>query len=407
MKGKKSFFSIIRTKFVLCAGMLSMAIPLFADIFLDPEKTIIRFVPEHRKAAAHLAEHLNLITGKKFKENPRTEESPDQFVIYVGKQPPDKNASALLPGEGRWHFTQQAAYFYGNGTKGLRNAVFDFLENELGVRWPGGKEIAVRKRCPVTVQNLSGAWHPVLLLRQIRAYQERRMNIWTARSVPVGITFPLRTCVHYWWDRFGKIHPEYFALNKGRRFPIAPDGSRKDDITISSGPYSRAIALCVSNDAVIKQIIKDWDKKSDFINICENDAPASLSCHCEKCIEIDPKHSRNLNNDMGADRYISFANKIVVEAKKLRTNVQVTMYAYNASEQPSVNVKVAPEVMLGIVRGFPSCQHHGLREPLESGGNEEFFLQRTASYTARGFPLGTKNSVLTLSSFFMPPVPLH
>lgn len=378
-------------KLLFAALTIFGAFSVSADFSLDPAKTIIRCEPQYRVAANEMAKHFKLITGTEIKINPKTEDALDTFVINVGKQPPGKTEK-ILPEEGRWLFIPEGAYFYGDGPAGTLNAVYIFLEDELGIRWPAGKDIAYRKMNPVVIRHLSGVWHPVLRLREIRTGRNALMVLWSNRMLAGGHDVPrYGHAFPNWWNRFGKTHPEYFALNEGRRFPIAPDGSRKDDITISNSKYPMMVALCVSNDDVVKQIIRDWDKKSDSINICENDAPANHSCHCDKCIALDPKHSQNLDNNMGADRYIHFANKVIAEAQKTHPGVKVTMYAYNASEQPPVNVKLSPDILLGIVPvdfRFPVLKDYVAR--WKAAGMKEFFYRpnRHWYYSPMGFPLG-------------------
>ncbi|MBR4662866.1 MAG: DUF4838 domain-containing protein, partial [Lentisphaeria bacterium] len=155
-----------------------------------------------------------------------------------------------------------------------------------------------------------------------------------------------------YWKRFSKTHPEFFAMRKdGLRAPVGLKGN-SDNVAAFQGKSSEAIAMCVTCDGLIEQIIADWKKAGCplYINLCENDALGKDSCHCPKCTALDvvPEKKTEWEN-WYADRYIHFANRVLAEAKKIRPDVKASMYAYDATEQAPAREKPNADLVIGIV----------------------------------------------------------
>ena len=76
-----------------------------------------------------------------------------KFALYVGRVPHDQSphiVDFMQQEEGSWIFPNKGklktGYFYCPEDKAVRNAVHDFVEFELGARWPWGGEIAMKKQ---------------------------------------------------------------------------------------------------------------------------------------------------------------------------------------------------------------------------------------------------------------------
>ena len=342
----KTFLPLI----LLC--ILAAGLPA-GEITIDPDRAVISARQANDPAAQELKTHLELITGKTIPVLGGGQVRRNAFIFHIGKVPAGASAE-LKPEESRWEITPSAAYFYGEGTKGSLNAVYDFLENELGVRWPGGGDIAFRKQNPIRVKTTSGKWIPELNLRIIRCNAGNKIaSQWRRRLRSGGHDRPSygHAFIKY-WQRFGKTHPEYFAMRPdGVRAPVGAKVDA-DNAAAFRGSKAEAIALCVSSDALVKQIVADWKAAGCplYINLCENDALGKDSCHCPQCTALDavPKNKTAWEN-WYADRYIHFANRVLTEAKKIRPDVKGAMYAYNATEQPPAREKPHPDLVIGIV----------------------------------------------------------
>ena len=333
--------------------LLFAAAAVFAkEVKIDLKNAVI--VQQHKKFAslsADLQKHLELIGGGKVAIVPASKVPAGKYVFYVGIAP--KGAKTSFKGEeGIYLVTDKAAYFYGDKFRnyGIYHAVYTFLEEALGVRWPGVDQIAVVKRNPVVVSKVEGSFAPVLNIRGIRnqGIWSRRMRLGVHNPPQYGHAFTK------WWAMYGKTHPEYFALNYGKRAPTGL-GRNTGDMAqaLASNKYAQIIALCVSNEKVWDRIIENWKKAGmpEYVNLCENDAPDNLSCHCENCKKLDvltPEQQKDWTHAL-ADRYVYFANEVLKRAKKYRKDVKVSMYAYNASQDAPKKIRLADEVVIGIV----------------------------------------------------------
>ncbi len=319
------------------------------EIRIDPAKSIITYqTAAHKALAKDLQLHLKMITGKEIPiSSVKTQPADGKFVFAVGEAPAGAPAS-FKPEEARWKVTSRGAWFYGDKNRGASHAMYAFLEDELGVRWPWNHAISAPEQKIITVRNPEGCWIPKLNIREIRGYKgvrypwQVRLRYGKHNAPPYGHAFT------DWWDKYGKDHPEYFSLNFGKRQPTVIGGD-KMDIAAFTGPMKQKIALCISNDAVVDRIIKNWGGKTQYINICENDAPGALSCHCDACRALDALKPGEPFNYNLADRYLVFARKVLKKAKAVRKDARVSMYAYNASQDAPRRERPDKDVVLGIV----------------------------------------------------------
>lgn len=361
-----------------------------------------------RSAAEDLARHLKLISGADLPVVAEKDVKPGQYAWRVGVAPADERRP-FKPEEGRWRVTDKGAWFYGNtnvcvkamAKSGVDMAVYDFLEDELGCRWPWFDKISVIEQNPIAVKHESGGWYPTIRLRAIRSrdqYVEWRARLRDGRhDMPqYGHAFG------NYWARFASTHPEFFGMRRdGKRLP--PDAP--DDMTnpaVYAGKMASAISMCVSCEGLVDQVVADWQAKGagPYVSFCENDATGANVCHCPACVALDeppPPGSTNLWINWYADRYVDFANRIMTKARKIRPDAKGCFYAYNATEIPPRRVKTVPGVEVGVVptvftpkriqdyidgwkrAGFTSFfyrpnRHHYYKSYNVPLGNEEYFF---------------------------------
>ena len=316
--------------------------------------------PKYQAAYDELKYHLELAAGIL---------APQQnaLEIIIGKA---GNKDVLQPQEACWLYKDGKLYIWGrDGKKGIPGtlfAVYGFLDSKLKVRWlypgeegvyiPETKNISFKdgetyRRTPHFIwgwlrksnysavnQNprMPKAWRfPEAAEKQIT----RDMANFTKRHRHGRIT-PINYGHAFvkWPERFSKTHMDYFGVS-----PYGKPG-------IPSMPkYAK---LCLSNPAVIDQIIADWKAKGarKYLNICPNDGTAGF-CHCEKCMALDVrKPGENFYAHL-TDRYLNFWNRVAKRAIKERPDVMLTTYVYSYYRFPPRRERIEyPDNMLcGLV----------------------------------------------------------
>ena len=342
-----------------CAVALSFAFALGAccpcscstSVTVDPAKALI-VAPKAAKAAAdELQLHLKLITGVDVPVLEKASAGAYAFAILPSKIGGNPEAC-------EWEVTEQGATFRGNAYF----AVLDFLENALGVRWPEEDFIAYDAQNPLVVTKLSGAWVPELKIRTIRMAKSRNSKNAEAlakfarrmregrHDAPVyGHAFTKH------WMFYGKDHPEYFAMRKdGLRGPKNVKAEElMGNIAVYAANVATTLGVCVTSTGLVEQIVADWKKAGakEYINLCENDIPGQDSCHCPACRaldvvpeKVDPKWETHY-----ADRYVWFGNQVLAAARKVRPDVKVCYYAYNATQDAPKREVPDPAAVAGIV----------------------------------------------------------
>ena len=328
------------------------------------------------EAAAELQKHLQLITGV---EIPITDEGAapaGKYLFRIGTAP-EGAAEEFAPRECRWRVAAKSAYFYGDKTLnslGVQDAVYDFLERQLGVRWiePGDGGIVFKRRPTLVLKAGEQSWIPKLMFNKIRQcyrvtnkepgtpprlvqFPEFHVGMaennkkaeddmrWQRRMKMGGSRPGGGHAFTEWWDKHGKTHPEYFALNKfGKREPVK---HRKPHYT------NAFVKICPSNPAVVEQIVKNWLPRKgrvQYVNVGVNDSNQNF-CECANCRKLDVRLEGEKFEDHLTDRYVYLANAVAREVRRHRKDAYVTMYAYLATLPPPRKLKVEPNVVVQVV----------------------------------------------------------
>ena len=371
----------------------------FADIRIDGSRAVVVYPDKSFESLAKdFKHHLDLMTGADVPLVAPNAIPNDAYVLYIGKAP-DGMAEEMQPEEARWQVFDNAAYFYGRKKVGASHAVYDFLENELGFRWPLPDVISCVQQNPIVVKNTSRQWIPKLRSRGIRCNNPVD-RLWRARLRSGSHNMPkYGHAFTKYWDRFCKTHQEYFAMRKdGLRLPMTY-GKSIDDPAAFKGRPASAVAMCVSSEALVKQVVADWQAAGcpASINLCENDASGRDSCNCPACRELDAPGLKNpCDNDNPicyADRYVIFANRVLEAARKIRPDVKACMYAYNATQEPPRYAKVDKDIILGIVPVdfSPSALKEFVMGWKAAGMNEFFYRpNRHFYYDMPCLPMGSE-----------------
>ncbi len=271
-----------------------------------------------------------------------------------------------------------------NPNAGTLLGVYEFIERYLGVLWlwPGELGTYVPATESVQLWSVNEMEAPDLAFRQFHFYrigsiinggstgeEDARLGfspegaVAYANALEVllrrhrlgGIDARPHTGHHVygWWKRYGKEHPEWFALRE--------DGTRGHP-----DPEYNNVPMCITNEEMQDFIISQWDGKSTLI-LGPVDRPGR--CICEKCrawdgpqpesppwfasylYGADPR-SKGLFGGATSDRYIRFWKVIQEKARKRNPNVQMSIsFIYeNEFSAPVTDVKLDKSVYGSFVQ---------------------------------------------------------
>lgn len=296
---------------------------------------------------------------------------------------------------------------WGVAMRGTLYAVYDFLENEMGVKWlwPGPTGEVVPRRRSLQLGGISRRGREPMELRYYfnflcnykvkvgfsseetaKAFFDEQQKLLLRQRHGLRRDFKSGHSFSHWWKKYGKSHPEYFnLLPNGMRMP-----HRSPELC----------TMCVSEPGVCRQRVEEWrewwSKASSmrhpphpWVNCCESDA-AGL-CTCERCRSWDgpdPRFAKNpyWNGSMAADfdekwlgkkftfglsaggrwtitkeppsdefaaslsdRYVHFYNNVAAEAKKYNPEAKAIGYAYVNYIEPPLKTRVGPDTVIIFV----------------------------------------------------------
>lgn len=257
------------------------------------------------------------------------------------------------------------------------------LENKLGVRylWPGELGKVVPKQRTITIADFlhrsapalaqrnirSMGWHDRLqtglnnlgftkedyerLHRDASAVQTETCDWFRWQGMGGSLNIPGGHAFDYTWEKYGKEHPDWFAMQ--------PNGSR--DMT----PFGDRPRLCKSNAGLIAAIAQD---KIEELNKTPNVLGVSLSpsdggratfCTCPQCEALDAPNARKIAlwdftgkerrefEHVGlTDRMVFFWNSIAEQVTKVHPGKLFTVDAYSAYSAAPVMRSLHPNLVV-------------------------------------------------------------
>ena len=339
---------------------------------LGKNDATIYFNKKNRRAAEEMAHFLNRVYGKKYTTALFKASDAKKAGIFVGIVP--ANTKFDLPAEKYkeycvTHITDKQIFLFGNDGARLQGtyfAVSDFLEKFCGIRflWPGELGTVVPKRSPETLAAGTTVFVPKFDVRMTNSFtygvnsliwedrvalskwQDRRK---VGRSIHAysgsGFQHAFKSLMPR--EKYGKEHPEYYALVKpenwiGTPKPTVPTRLNNPH---QSGPWQ----LCTSNPEVRRIIAEKLAaRNTDRIqSISPNDGFGW--CECDRCLAQDGPnwriHSRNVR-DL-TNRMYDFVADIARQAKAINPKTRVGMFAYSFYDGvPDNGVKLPDNVFL-------------------------------------------------------------
>lgn len=370
-------------------------------VIILPEKAS----PAAQSAARVLRDHIRQMSGAELPI--RTENgitgtaTQDQAWVLVGEGKRTEklglSSKGLGPGGISLFAKGQVVALFGTDAytpadpMGTRYAVTTFLEDKLGVRylWPGELGKVVPRRETIVVEDFQHRYAPRLAQRRIRSmgYHDRlqvgldrlgftkddyeRLHTGAQRTQlespdwfgwqRLGGTLTLNGghAFGHLWGKYGKDHPEWFALqaNGSRDQSASPERAR----------------LCKSNAeliaAIAREKIEELTRNPNQLGVAlgPNDGGRASFCTCPQCEALDSPRGRPVllwDFSKGArrdfdhvsltDRMVYFWNAIAERVAKIHPNRFLVVDAYSAYAAPPIERKLHPNL---VVRFAPLGYH--------------------------------------------------
>ncbi|MHC4874612.1 MAG: DUF4838 domain-containing protein, partial [Planctomycetota bacterium] len=169
------------------------------------------------------------------------------------------------------------------------------------------------------------------------------VTLWQQRMLMNGQRPGGGHAYHTWWDKYGKKHPEYFALNKyGKREPVPlPKKHQTNEF----------VKICTSNRAVAERVVQDWAPKKSYRKYVDTGINDGIEgfCECKNCQKLDvPKKGEKKLAHL-TDRYVHLTNIVAREIKKHRSDAHATMYSYLTTLYPPRKLRLEPNIVVQTV----------------------------------------------------------
>lgn len=395
----KSFTHPLRLLAITALGWCSDAFA--ADLVIvakdTPPVPIIVFKdapPRTREVADVLAGYMEKMSGKKPLVMLGASDPMPAGAIWIGVQPEVKELfpkvdfdfkhpeeiviaanekHVVIAGRDRWDPARPDITTKEGVIKGVQqeygtiNAVYTFLQDQLGVRWlwPGelGEDVPKSERIAISAP-LEYRHHPQMRARgsmfnfsSLGNKGYGKSHEWTMRQRLQLDSLAIEGGHGFgdWWDRYHEKHPEIFALQ--------PDGTR------SGFPNPHNAKLCMSNPKVwelwlegVAEKLKNDPHRTVF-NASPNDGWASGHCVCANCSAWDHPDGeprvfnwfhRNEQRPATSDRDVTFANKLgeLLKQKYPGKDYRVMMLSYGHSRPVPLKARPADNVIMTLVANF-------------------------------------------------------
>lgn len=362
--------------------------------------------PRTRDAALTLADYIEKISGQKPAVLDGAPADLPKHAIWIGVSPevkslfPDTKLDfefpeetlilanenhLLIAGRDRWdpeHMEAKGRLAIKTDMQqeyGTANAVYSFIQDQLGVRWLWPNEEDVIQRESIAIAPCEIRYRPTIRARSgmlqklsLGDNKEGVDELW-ARWQRVQLDSMEIDGGHGfgdWFDRYYKTHPEYFAA--------APDGSRP-----ALRPNTRNTKLCASNPAVWAQWLKEVEEELEenptkkIFNVSPNDGYTSGHCTCANCLAWDHPDGEKMSWTFGggikfdgvaqSDRDVRFANTLARMLKERFPDREfyVLLNAYGYARNPPIAQKPDDNVIISSVANFHMRSPEHRKLPME------------------------------------------
>ncbi|MDZ7292221.1 MAG: DUF4838 domain-containing protein [candidate division KSB1 bacterium] len=146
-------------------------------------------------------------------------------------------------------------------------------------------------------------------------------------------------------EKYGKDHPEYFALHRGERRLIMFGGGPEPCVTNPE-------VIDIVSQAVLDQLDGGWAFKNISVSQNDNDA----YCRCEKCEAINQREG----TPMGS--HLAFVNAVAERVAQQYPDIKVGTLAYWYTRKPPKNLRPRENVQIQLAN-IECCTLHSINDP--------------------------------------------
>ena len=389
---------------VLCAAAQAADLVLVQD--REPRARIVLRANADKTetlAAKELQAYVKRMTGAELTVS--TDAASPGAKVFIGIVDPAR-AESLRLREVKWDGyvikrDRDVLWLVGQWPEGTQNAVYGFLEGVCGVRWfiPTQLGENVPPRETLAVGDLDVVSSPRFACRRNHGIDQsirpegdqwrQRVRI-TSHSLDV----PFNRYSHNLYaivrtTKYGKTHPEYFPLRRGKRH-VPTQGIAR---VASWQP-------CMTHHEVDKLAVtfgRKWfasRPRTNFFSVGMNDGRGF--CECPQCRAQDVLGAKFRNRSMLSDRYFDFVRRIAEPLARSHPDRYVSCIAYSVVESLPTRVTIPDNVLVVITQDV--CQWH---DPDYRKTDEEF----AAAWAKAAGAFGTYD--YTALSWLMPRVCPH
>lgn len=353
--------NIIRYLLIVFASLHSLAMWSSVTLFNRGGTSFIISIPLNAKpeiqfAAKELQQYILKASGALL---PISEKNgPDTHCIYLSADESDSEGF-------QYQNEGENIRIHGLGRQGIINAIYDFLETELGIRWLTPAETVIPHIQSYTIRPIKREGKPAFTTRLNYYYDAIHNPLWCQHnrinSSSISSNTPYTQARWFGMHTFGKLlpeadyfasHPEYFSLKEGKR--------------IKSGQ------LCLSNPDVLNIVLNSLKKtirrnpQYKIYDVSQNDN--NNFCQCNHCTQIIKRYGgySGLN--------LWFVNQVADSIKKIFPNKLIGTFAYRHTRKAPQNIKARDNVVVRFCT-FESCIIHGFSDCKTNTALEEDLIQ--------------------------------
>ena len=305
-------------------------------------------IPSEKYAAEEFQSLIEEALG--FKMPVSTQSIRSTNNVFIGYSSDMRSSSAGFPVDGlgeeglRIHIRPDNIALAGGRPRGTLYGVYEFMERYLDVRFLTYDHTYIPDRSKWKIPCEDWTYIPSFTFRwsyynENARYPEfaarLRVNTTTKDDKLGGVTHQnlISHSLHHLLpvEKYGKDHPEYYAL---------VDGERKLEMW-GGGPEP-----CVTNPDVIEivanKVIEELDKHPELQNYSVSQNDNDKYCRCERCEAINKREG----TPMGS--HLAFVNAVAERVEKKHPDVKIGTLAYWYTRKPPKTIEPRDNVQIQL-----------------------------------------------------------